>query len=167
MTLACATCPVKERAACSVLTDEERGELARAGRTVRLKRGEMLFAAGDEDHACATLLTGALKVSSVDREGEERILALIHPAGFVGELFQPFAHHDVVALTDCDVITIPPAAAAHALALAPELAALIEQLAVTRGRRIQRILRRHMDRHTGNGVGSVAEAPTAKGADGS
>ncbi|ABC62652.1 Crp/Fnr family transcriptional regulator [Erythrobacter litoralis] len=103
MNLACASCPVRERAACAVLTEAERGELARAGRTVKLKRGEMLFAAGDEDHACATLLRGALKVSAVDREGEERILALIHPAGFVGELFQPFAHHDVVALTDCEL----------------------------------------------------------------
>ena len=103
MSLACASCPVKERAACSVLSEEERAGLARAGRSVSLRRGEMLFAAGDEDHACATLLKGALKVSAVDREGEERILALIHPAGFVGELFQPFSHHDVVALSDCEL----------------------------------------------------------------
>lgn len=103
MNLACETCPVQKTAACAVLTEEERDSLARAGRTIKLKRGEMLFAAGDEDHACATLKTGAMKVSSVDREGEERILALIHPSGFVGELFQPFAHHDVVALTDSEL----------------------------------------------------------------
>lgn len=103
MTLACASCPVRDSAACSVLSEEERTALSRAGRTVNLKKGEMLFAAGDESHACATLVTGALKVTSFDRDGEERILALIHPAGFVGELFQPFAQHDVVALTDCQL----------------------------------------------------------------
>ncbi len=103
MTLACASCPVRDSAACSVLSEEERAALSRAGRTVKLKKGEMLFAAGDESHACATLVTGALKVTSFDRDGEERILALIHPAGFVGELFQPFAQHDVVALTDCQL----------------------------------------------------------------
>lgn len=65
-----------------------------------LSRGETLFAAGDEEAACATLVSGALKVSSYDAQGEERILALIHPAGFVGEMFAPFAHHDVVSLTD-------------------------------------------------------------------
>lgn len=101
MTLACAQCPVRDSAACSVLTEEERNALARAGRTIRLRKGETLFAAGDESHACATLITGALKVTSFDRDGEERILALIHPAGFIGELFQPFAQHDVVALTQC------------------------------------------------------------------
>lgn len=101
--LACAQCAVRDSAACSVLTEEERAALARAGRSVVLRKGEMLFAAGDESHACATLVTGALKVTSFDRDGEERILALIHPAGFVGEMFQPFAQHDVVALTDCQL----------------------------------------------------------------
>lgn len=99
MNLACSICPVKDTAACAVLTPEERDAMAAAGRTRILKRGEMLFAAGDEHAACATLQTGALKVSAVDVDGNEQILALVHPAGFIGELFAPFAHHDVVALT--------------------------------------------------------------------
>ena len=105
MSLACETCPVRDRAACAVLTDDERDALSAIGRTRHLKRGEMLFAAGDEDAACATLVEGALKVSSCDEEGTERILALIHPAGFAGELFQPFAHYDVVALSDSRLCT--------------------------------------------------------------
>jgi CRP/FNR family transcriptional regulator len=105
MNLACSTCPVKEIAACAVLTTEERDAMAAAGRTRVLKRGEMLFAAGDEEAACATLLTGALKVSAVDQDGNEQILALVHPAGFIGELFAPFAHHDVVALTESRLCT--------------------------------------------------------------
>ncbi|OYW44181.1 MAG: transcriptional regulator [Sphingomonadales bacterium 12-68-11] len=100
---ACAGCPVRDRAACSVLSEEERDSLARAGRMRTLGRGELLFAAGDEDAACATLVRGALKVTSVDEEGRERILALIHPAGFIGELFAPFAHHDVVALGESEL----------------------------------------------------------------
>lgn len=101
----CETCPVRDRAACSVLNPEERHELAAMGRTRQLKRGETLFAAGDEEAACATLQSGALKVTTYDEDGEERILALIHPAGFAGELFQPFAHYDVVALSDSRVCT--------------------------------------------------------------
>lgn len=63
----------------------------------------MLFAAGDENTACATLVSGALKITSSDIDGKEQILALVHPAGFVGEMFAPFAHYDVVALTDCEL----------------------------------------------------------------
>ena len=105
MNLACESCTVKETAACSVLTEDERDALAAAGRTRTLKRGEMLFAAGDEDAACATLVSGALKVSAYDQDGNEQILALVHPAGFIGELFAPFAHHDVVALTESKLCT--------------------------------------------------------------
>lgn len=103
--LACEDCPVKSTAACAVLAPEERDAMAAAGRTRVLKRGEMLFAAGDEEAACATLVSGALKVSAIDADGNEQILALVHPAGFIGELFAPFAHHDVVALTESRLCT--------------------------------------------------------------
>lgn len=105
MNLACETCPVRDSAACSVLSEDERDAMAAAGRTRTLKRGEMLFAAGDEDAACATLVSGALKVSAYDQDGNEQILSLVHPAGFIGELFAPFAHHDVVALTESRLCT--------------------------------------------------------------
>jgi CRP/FNR family transcriptional regulator, anaerobic regulatory protein len=98
--LACDSCPVRDRAACSALSAGERTKLARIGRHRDVKRGETVMAAGDENVACATLISGALKITSYDREGTERILSLVHPAGFVGEMFAPLAHHDVVALAD-------------------------------------------------------------------
>lgn len=122
MNLACAECPVKESAACAVLTDEERAALASAGRTRHLKRGELLFAAGDEDTACATLVTGALKVAAHDIDGNEQILALIHPSGFVGEMFTPFAQHDVVSLTDSQLCTFAKADMERAVLDHPALA---------------------------------------------
>jgi CRP/FNR family transcriptional regulator len=122
MALPCDGCPVRDRAACSVLSPEERAALARSGRIRRLKRGELLFAAGDEDAACATLIRGALKVAAVDEEGTERILALVHPAGFIGELFAPFAHHDVVALTDSELCVFPRSDMGRAVELHPKLA---------------------------------------------
>jgi CRP/FNR family transcriptional regulator len=122
MSLDCSSCPVRHRAACAVLDVEEREALARAGRTRRLKRGEMLFAAGDENAACATLLTGALKIAAVDEEGTERILALIHPAGFIGELFAPLAHYDVVALTDSELCVFPKSEIGRAVDHNPRLA---------------------------------------------
>ncbi|ANU07425.1 Crp/Fnr family transcriptional regulator [Paraurantiacibacter namhicola] len=103
MALDCAHCPVRESAACAVLTEEERGALARAGRRQTLQKGETLFAAGDDAAGFATLTSGALKVTSFDEAGQERILALVHPAGFVGEMFAPFARHDVVALAPSEL----------------------------------------------------------------
>lgn len=98
--LACESCPVRDRAACSALSVEERAQLSRIGRHRDVRRGETVMAAGDDNIACATLISGALKIASYDSEGTERILSLVHPAGFVGEMFAPLAHHDVVALAD-------------------------------------------------------------------
>jgi CRP/FNR family transcriptional regulator, anaerobic regulatory protein len=98
--LACASCPVRDRAACAALNEQERDELARLGRHVTVRRGGTVFAAGDESVACATLISGALKISTFGSDGTERILSLVHPAGFVGEMFSPVARHDVIALTD-------------------------------------------------------------------
>ncbi|UUR07262.1 Crp/Fnr family transcriptional regulator [Sphingomonas glaciei] len=101
--LACATCPVRDRAACAALDEGERADLARLGRHRILAPGETLFPAGEPNDRCATLVRGALKISTSDAEGHERILSLIHPAGFVGELFAPLARFDVVALTQSEV----------------------------------------------------------------
>jgi CRP/FNR family transcriptional regulator len=125
--LECSQCPVRHRAACSVLSENERGALARAGRKRKLRRGELLFAAGDDNAACATLLNGALKVAAVDEQGTERILALVHPAGFIGELFAPFAHHDVVALTDSELCVFPKSEMGRAIELHPKLAQALLQ----------------------------------------
>jgi CRP/FNR family transcriptional regulator, anaerobic regulatory protein len=98
--LACQTCPVRDTAACAALDPEERTQLAALGRHRDFTRGQTVMAAGDENIACATLVSGALKIANIDANGQEQILSVVHPAGFVGEMFAPIAHHDVVALTD-------------------------------------------------------------------
>lgn len=122
MTLACSQCPVRDRAACSVLEEDQRATLARVGRMRRVKRGETVFAAGDAKSSCATLVSGALKISTVDADGNEHILALIHPAGFVGELFRPFVEHDVIALSDSDLCVFSGPEMERAIETYPALA---------------------------------------------
>ena len=119
--LGCAICPVRDRAACSALDPSDRTELARFGHHRTVQRGETLFAAGDEQIACATLISGALKISQHSADGIERILSLVHPAGFVGELFAPVAHHDVVALTDSRLCVFSNAQYHAAVERFPEL----------------------------------------------
>lgn len=105
--LRCDVCAVGGRAACAALDYDERKELAKLGHHRTLSRSQTLFSAGDENELCATLISGALKVSSFDRDGTEHIVSLIHPAGFVGELFAPSSHHDIIALTDCEICVFP------------------------------------------------------------
>lgn len=127
----CDSCPVRERAACAALTPGERADLARLGRARSYARGETVFAAGEHLEACATLTAGLLKISHVDSAGNERILSLIHPAGFVGEMFAPVAHHDVVALTESQLCLFPRREYEAAIAAYPALAQALLRRAAT------------------------------------
>jgi CRP/FNR family transcriptional regulator, anaerobic regulatory protein len=120
--LACATCPVRHSAACSVLSDEGRGELAAWGIERHLARGETLFRAETGDAACATLIEGALKLVERRADGGEILVGLVHPAGFAGELFATDVAHDVVALTDSRLCLFPQAAYRRIVDTHPELA---------------------------------------------
>ena len=79
------------------------------------------FASGEVETACATLISGALKISSFGEDGTERILSLVHPAGFVGEMFAPVANHDVIALTDSRLCVFPAASYRQAVDRFPAL----------------------------------------------
>lgn len=105
--LGCDTCPVREVAVCAGLGDSERVALARLGRKRVFQRGETVFAAGDDSIACATLVSGALKLSRVDAEGTERMVALVHPAGFLARLFANTLDADATALTRSELCVFP------------------------------------------------------------
>jgi CRP/FNR family transcriptional regulator len=105
----CADCPVRDHAVCAALRPDELAELAAIGQHKSFTRGETIFAAGDSSIACATLVTGAAKLSRADVDGVERIVGLIHPAGFLGQLFAATNQHDVTALTDSRVCLFPRA----------------------------------------------------------
>ncbi|MGX7894733.1 Crp/Fnr family transcriptional regulator [Tsuneonella sp. HG222] len=162
MSLACAECPVRDRAACSVLDDAGREALARSGRTRTFRRGETVFAAGEPSTNCATLVSGALKISATDEDGSERILALVHPAGFVGELFAPFAAHDITALTDSKVCLFAQADLDRAVQDHPALARALlrrtqEDLHESR-RMLELTSRRSAEERVGNLLLALARA---------
>lgn len=105
--LGCDDCPVRELAVCAGLGDSERRDLARLGRRRHYQRGETIFAAGDVSLACATLVTGAVKLSRFDAQGTERTIALLHPAGFLARLFAVEADCSATALTDSELCVFP------------------------------------------------------------
>lgn len=105
--LGCDDCPVRDLAVCAGLGDTERRDLARLGRRKRYRRGETVFAAGDESIACATLVSGVLKLSRFDANGTERTVALLHPSGFLARLFATEIDSSATAITDAELCLFP------------------------------------------------------------
>lgn len=85
-------------------------------------RGETIFAAGDDNHVCGTLVSGAAKLSAIDAEGTERVVALVHPAGLLGQLFAPSQSHHLTALTATEACLFPRDTFERLVAEKPELA---------------------------------------------
>jgi CRP/FNR family transcriptional regulator, anaerobic regulatory protein len=67
------------------------------------------------------LISGAAKLSSVDEDGVERIVALVHPAGFLGQLFSATTDLDVTALTDTRLCVFPRVGFERVMADHPKL----------------------------------------------
>lgn len=105
--IACAHCPVAETAVCAALAPEDRADLARLGHHRQFVRGEVIVAAGDPNLMFATLTRGVAKLSRIDADGTERIVALVHPAGVVGQLFAPVADLTVTAVAPCEACLFP------------------------------------------------------------
>ena len=105
--LACADCPVGDSAVCAVLSPQEKLALSGIGRHQTLAAGERLFDAGDDAIACATLISGSLKLSRLDEDGTERLFGIIHPSGFLGRLFSTQTDTTATALTEAKLCIFP------------------------------------------------------------
>jgi CRP/FNR family transcriptional regulator len=105
--IVCADCPVADTAVCAALGHDDRAELTRLGHHKRFQRGEVIVAAGDDNVMFATLTRGVAKLSRIDADGTERIVALVHPAGVLGQLFAPIADLTVTALAPSEACIFP------------------------------------------------------------
>ena len=126
------------------LGDDVLDQLAASSSLAQYRQGETIIAEGTQ-RELVLLIEGRARLL-LRRDGAEDISVLDFEVGEVfGVLDEPPKSDRaalVVAMTDCDAVRIPPEGAGRAIALAPDLAEVLEQLAVTRRRRIERVLRR-------------------------
>ncbi len=126
------------------MDDEVLDRIAAAASLDQYQRGERIIVEGAQRNLL--LLHQGRAQLVLRQDGAEDLDVLDLEAGEVfGVLTEPPRGGGaavVVAVTDCDVVRVPPEAAAYAISRASDLAAVLDQLAVTRRRRIERVLRR-------------------------
>ncbi len=121
------------------LPDDEVGFLAAAARLVGFSKGETIK--GSDAGVLGVIRSGSARLVLQTPGGEEPVLDLragdmlgLHDPGDI-----PIA---VIALTDCEVVELASDVAGGAISRSPALSAAIEQIANSRRRRVQRVLRR-------------------------
>lgn len=78
------------------LEDGQMDEIAKSAKTMDLKKGEMLFHAGDEDDTLYIVNRGKIRVYRLSDTGKEQLVRFLNPGDFTGEwaLFHPGEVHE-------------------------------------------------------------------------
>jgi len=135
---------LRRSALLDVLDDTMLDELADAARPAKYARGETITAGAAADEV-VVLESGRAQL--VLRAPDTADVAVLELAA--GDLFGIVDQasdddHDVVvtADSDCAVVVVPAVVAGSVISRTPSLSAALEQLAGSRGRRVQRVVRR-------------------------
>jgi signal-transduction protein with cAMP-binding, CBS, and nucleotidyltransferase domain len=125
------------------LDEDALDHLASVASIGQYRRGETIIEEGTQ-HDLLLMHTGRARLILRRDDAEDLNVVDIEAGEVFGVLDrQPDSGRAlIVAETDCEIVRIPPEGASRAIALAPDLADVLEQLAVTRRRRIERVLRR-------------------------
>ncbi|MGG3688301.1 Crp/Fnr family transcriptional regulator [Caldifermentibacillus hisashii] len=78
------------------LDDEQMDKIAESAKKLDLKKGEMLFHAGDEDDTLYIVNSGKIRVYRLSDTGKEQLVRILNPGDFTGEwaLFHPGEVHE-------------------------------------------------------------------------
>jgi CRP/FNR family transcriptional regulator, anaerobic regulatory protein len=129
MTRRCEDCESRHSALCGALDSPALAGMAAFASARRVPRGATLVRAGDPQSPCATVVSGMLKLATTTDSGRAAILGLLYPGDFIGAApdstpeaaAPPPAPHDIVALTDVTLCTVPRAILDHLRADNPAL----------------------------------------------
>jgi|TARA_R100000501_G_scaffold12618_1_gene23235 CRP/FNR family transcriptional regulator len=103
VSVACATCAVRNQAICAALDSAELTALSRIRRHQHLSAGQTLAWEGDDAFVVASVTSGVLKLTKSLGDGREQIVGLAFPADFIGRPFHSKTTNTVTALTDTDI----------------------------------------------------------------
>lgn len=125
------------------LDDDALDRLASVASIGQYQSGETIIEEGTQ-HDLLLMHAGRARLV-LRRDGADDLNVVEIEAGEVFGVLNERPDSDralVIAATDCEVVRIPPEGAGRAIALAPDLADVLDQVAMTRRRRIERVLRR-------------------------
>jgi len=128
------------------LDDDTLDHLASVASIGRYRSGETVVEEGAQ-HDLWLVHAGRAQLILRRHDAEDLDVLDIEAGEVFGVLDEPPGSSQalIIAATDCDVVRIPPDGASRAIALTPDLANVLDQLAATRRRRIERVLRRTLD----------------------
>jgi len=150
------------------LGDDALDQLAAASSLGQYQRGETIIVEGTQ-RDLLLLVEGRAQFVLRDDDTEDLDVLDLEPGEVFGVLNEPPDSQRaalIVAATDCEVVRIPPEGAGRAMAATPDLAAMLEQVALTRRRRVERVIRRSIRTTATTPVAAIDSTTTSTTKDG-
>ncbi len=113
----CSDCSARWDSICGSLDDAGLETLHRIGHRRKVVCGETVSWAGEDEEACANIVSGVFKISALTAGGREQIVGLLYPSDFVGRPYASQAEFTVTALSDAELCLFPRIDFEGALAL--------------------------------------------------
>ena len=130
-----------ESIAFPALTDEQLATLESLGTRRKVNRGEIVYKTGQRDVPFNLVLSGELEVFE-SRDGEEQILGVPGPRGFVGDIAMLNGTAVIATVRgrakESEIVQIPAARLRRALAEIPSVSETIVNALIMRRKRLQR-----------------------------
>lgn len=99
----CARCSASVRSICGLSETAIHADIARISGRRFVAAGRTILANGGEASLVGTLLRGVLKITKTLPNGRERIVSLLFPGDFFGQLFLPLMDFAVETATDVEI----------------------------------------------------------------
>jgi CRP/FNR family transcriptional regulator len=80
----CQSCPVRDQSICAALSDEELREVSKITTAVDLAKGATVFFEGDENAYLFNVVSGAVCLSKLLRDGRRQVTGFLFPGDFLG-----------------------------------------------------------------------------------
>ncbi|MEO1223950.1 MAG: Crp/Fnr family transcriptional regulator [Pseudomonadota bacterium] len=99
----CGTCPIRNRALCSVADDKALKDLNQISRRTRFEAGQTIMSEEAPVDFVGNVISGVVKLTKITPDGREQIVGLLFPSDFVGRTFADSSAFSAEAATDVEL----------------------------------------------------------------
>lgn len=115
----CESCPLGRSGPCGSFPSSVSMKIATVSQHRRIRQGEPVLSEERVAPRIGIILSGLVKVTSLDEQGNEHLLQLLHPGEFVGDLFGDPVPFPYEAATDVTLCMVPREVIIEGYNLAP------------------------------------------------
>ena len=103
----CQGCPVRDRAVCGAMSDEQIARLSEIAHRKKYADGQMIMSDQEPVAFFANVISGTIKLTKTISDGRQQIVGLLFPPDFLGRTFGRSNPYFAEAASDVEVCVFP------------------------------------------------------------